>query len=48
MGLGIPSILETPTGLPSVDLSVLQELAGNPHKGKYGKAFDYFKEKDHP
>ena len=30
MGLGLSFKLQTPTGLPAVDLSVLDELAGNP------------------
>lgn len=42
MGLGLPYHSETPTGLPSVDIAVLEELAGNPEKEKYGKAFTHF------
>ncbi len=41
-GLGIPALKSTPTGLPSVDESVLQMLAGDPQKGRYGKAFEHF------
>jgi hypothetical protein len=44
-GLGLPFTLTTPTGLPAVDLSVLVELAGNPKKGKYGKAYQHFEER---
>ena len=45
-GLGLPFTLTTPTGLPAVDISVLEELAGNPSKGQYGKAYDKFKDTD--
>lgn len=48
MGLGLPSVSETPTGLPAVDLAVLETLAGNPEKGKFGKAYDYYNEKGDP
>ena len=45
MGYGLQYHLTTPTGLPAVDLSVLEELAGNPEKGKFGRAYEEFKER---
>lgn len=47
-GYGLPAQKTTPLGLPSVDESVLQILAGSPKTGKYGKAFDHFKNKGDP
>lgn len=43
-GLGIPAVDYTKSGLPSADTPVIKALAGNPDKGKYGLAYDYFKE----
>lgn len=31
-GLGLPFTTETPTGLPMVDIAVLEHLAGEPEK----------------
>lgn len=45
-GLGIPCIDTTASGLPSVDIPVLKELVGNPANKQYGKAFEYFKQKN--
>lgn len=48
-GLGIPSLVLTATGLPSVDTTVLRTLCGiDPAKGKFGKAFDFYREKGQP
>jgi len=44
MGLGIPPISRTTTGIPQADSIVIQKLAGNPSKGEYGKAYDHLKE----
>lgn len=41
-GLGIPSIDYTVSGMPAADSPVIKVLAGEPEKGKYGKAYDYF------
>ena len=46
IGLAIPAAGKTATGLPSVDEASLKILAGNPKIGKYGKAYEYFKEID--
>lgn len=43
VGLGIPPVGFTAHGLPSVDEDSLVILAGNPKKGKYGKAYEFFK-----
>lgn len=43
-GLGIPPLDYTAGGMPSADTPVIKLLAGNPDKGQYGKAYDYFKE----
>lgn len=47
-GLGIPVIDYTASGMPSADINVIQELAGNVDKGKFGKAFEHFKNKGDP
>lgn len=44
VGLGIPPIKITPSGLPAVDAAALTELVGSPENGKYGKAYDHLKE----
>ena len=38
-GFGMPIIGYTASGLPSVDITVLKELAGDPEKEKFGKAY---------
>ncbi len=43
-GLGIPTLKRTPLGLPSVDEGVLELLAGEPNKEKFGKAYEHFKQ----
>lgn len=48
MGLGMVPHKFTPLGLPSVEFNVLEELAGDPQKEKYGKAYDFFAEKGNP
>lgn len=45
-GLGLPYEKTTPLGLPSVDISVIEILAGNPEKQKYGTAYKFFEAKD--
>ena len=42
-GLGIPAVDFTPSGLPSADGPAIKILAGDPDKGKYGKAYEYLK-----
>ena len=42
-GLGIPPKFFSDSGLPSVDIQALSDLAGKPDKGKFGSAFDHFK-----
>jgi DNA polymerase-1 len=44
-GLGIPPIDYTPSGMPSADTPAIKILSGNPDKGQYGKAYDYFRER---
>ena len=41
-GLGIPPIDYTVSGMPAADSPVIKILAGEPEKGKYGKAYDHF------
>ncbi len=48
MGLGLPFNVETPTGLPAVDLAVIKELAGNPEKQEWGSAYRFFEKKGNP
>ncbi|EGR28819.1 mitochondrial DNA polymerase a, putative [Ichthyophthirius multifiliis] len=44
-GLGLEVQAYTEKGMPSVDLPLLKELAGNPEKGNYGKIGEYYKER---
>jgi DNA polymerase-1 len=41
-GLGIPPVDYTVSGMPAADSPVIKILAGDPEKGKYGKAYDHF------
>ncbi len=45
VGMGMPPISFTASGLPQADGPVIRALAGNPEAGKYGKAYDFFKKK---
>ncbi len=42
-GLGMKCISFTDSGLPSVEITCLQQLCGDPKNEKYGKAYDHFK-----
>lgn len=44
-GLGLKSTVHTASGLPSTDEKSLSILAGNPDKGKFGTAYDFYKER---
>ena len=44
-GFGIPPIKYTPSGLPSADTNCIKKIAGDPRNGKFGIAYDYFKDK---
>lgn len=46
VGLGIPAVKITPSGLPSVDSDSLKTLVGSPKEGEYGKAYEFFKSQD--
>ena len=42
-GLGLKPPVLSASGLPSVDVTSLSVLAGDPPSGKFGKAFDHFR-----
>lgn len=42
-GFGIKPFAWTVSGLPQCDTGVIQKLAGKPDQGKYGLAYDHFK-----
>lgn len=42
-GLGLKPPVLSASGLPSVDVTSLNLLAGDPPNGKFGKAYDHFK-----
>jgi len=44
-GFGIPPVRYTPSGLPSADSASIKKIVGDPHNGKFGAAYDYFKNK---
>jgi DNA polymerase-1 len=44
-GLGLPTSGFTISGMPSVDAKALKVLSGEPGDGKYGKAFEFFRDK---
>ena len=44
VGFGMPALDYTLSGLPSADTPVIKLLCGDPEKGKYGKAYEFFKQ----
>jgi len=42
-GLGITPVDWTDSGMPKADTPVIKALAGDPNKGKYGLAYQFFK-----
>lgn len=42
-GLGIKPKYVSASGLPSVDIQALSDLAGDPAKGRFGSAFEHYK-----